>query len=281
VPELPEVETIVREIRPALVGRALLSLRRGRKKLRRPWKADWDALLPGSRVLDVRRRGKWVVIDLDTGRRLVFHMGMTGQLVTTEADTLEPSHLHLVLGLDDGRQLRFRDIRRFGSAGLYDSQEALEAFFEQSGLGPEPWDLERRSWHERLSGTRRVLKAILLDQQTVAGVGNIYADEALFQARLHPTLVGNALRRAESERLRKGIVSVLERAIEKRGSTIRDYVGGSGLRGGFQEEFRVYGRAGEPCLRCKTPIVGIRLAGRATHYCPECQKREDQPGAHE
>jgi formamidopyrimidine-DNA glycosylase len=274
VPELPEVETIVRDLRPTLVGRTLLALRRGRKKLRRPWKAAWEGQLAGTRIDAVRRRGKWIVLDLDTGRHLVVHLGMTGQLVVCTADAPSERHTHLVFSLDDGRQLRFRDIRRFGSATLFETADALAAFFEKTDLGPEPWELSRHAWHARLIGSTRVLKAILLDQQVVAGVGNIYADESLFQARLHPALRGDQVGSAESERLREGIVAVLERAIARRGSTIRNYVGGSGLQGGYQEEFRVYGRTGQPCVRCRAPIERLRLAGRSTHYCPSCQPQE-------
>jgi len=272
VPELPEVETVVRDLRPALTGRTLRSLRRGRKKLRRPWNTGWDAQLAGARIEAVRRRGKWIVLDLDAGRHLVVHLGMTGQFTVADADSPGQDHTHLVFTLDDGRLLRFRDIRRFGSVTLFDSANALQTFFTNNGLGPEPWDLRRRDWHTALTATRRVLKAVLLDQQIVAGVGNIYADESLFESRLPPSLAGHLLRPAESERLRKGIVTVLERAIDRRGSSIRNYVGGSGLRGGYQEEFRVYGRTGEPCIRCGTPIEQRRMAGRSTHYCPSCQR---------
>jgi formamidopyrimidine-DNA glycosylase len=272
VPELPEVETVVRDLRPALTGRVLASLRRSRLKLRRPWKKDWETVLPGSRIEAVRRRGKWIVLDLDSRRRLVVHLGMTGQLTVAEASAPEQDHTHLVFALDDGRRLRFRDIRRFGSATLFEDEAALESFFTRSGLGPEPWDLTEDQWMERLNATSRVLKAVLLDQRAVAGVGNIYADESLFEAKLHPARPACGTGAKEAERLRKGVMLVLERAIERRGSTIRDYVGGSGLRGGYQEEFRVYGRTGKPCVRCRTPIERIRLAGRSTHYCPRCQK---------
>jgi formamidopyrimidine-DNA glycosylase len=271
VPELPEVETVVRDLRPLLVGRTIGALRRGRKRLRKPWKSAWDDLLPGRRVEAINRRGKWIIVELDTGSRLLIHLGMTGQLVAVDAEAPLESHTHLVMTLDNTRHLRFRDIRRFGSATLFDTDEALQKFFCDAKLGPEPWELNPADWHAKVTGTTRALKALLLDQGMVAGVGNIYADEALFHSRLHPTLTGTVLDRVATERLRRGIVAVLERAIECRGSSIRNYVGGSGLRGGYQEEFRVYGRKGKPCVRCKTPVARMRLAGRATHYCPRCQ----------
>ncbi len=272
MPELPEVETVVRDLRPLLVGRRLTSVRAGRRALRRPWDSAWEAELIGRRVEDVARRGKWIVAGLDGGPFLVVHLGMTGQLTAADASDPVADHTHLVFGLDDGRrELRFRDVRRFGSLTLFAGRAALDQFFAKSGLGPEPFGLDAGAWRERLAATGRCLKAVLLDQRVVAGVGNIYADEALFAARLHPERRAKDLTAAEAKRLGKAVAAVLTRAIAKRGSTIRDYVGGSGLRGGYQDEFRAYGRTGEPCRRCCTPIVHTRLAGRSTHYCPRCQ----------
>jgi formamidopyrimidine-DNA glycosylase len=275
VPELPEVETVVRDLRPHLVGRRLAAVEVSDLPLRKRWSAEWASTLVGRRAREVRRRGKWIVLDLDRDLHLVFHLGMTGQLVVTPAKEPRPPHTHLVFALDRGaEQLRFRDIRRFGSATLFPSAEGLRQFFQAAGLGPEPFDLDPKYWRERLAATERSLKAVLLDQRVVAGVGNIYADESLFVARLHPARRGSDLSAAEAGRLRKAIAAVLTYAIAKRGSSIRNYVGGSGLKGEYQNEFRVYGRTGEPCGRCGRPIAGIRLAGRSTHYCPHCQKED-------
>ncbi len=272
MPELPEVETVVRELRPLLVGRKVRSAQAGAKALRRPWDAAWGPRLVGRRVADVRRRGKWIVLDLGADVSLVVHLGMTGRLTVEPARQPPAAHTHLVFGLDrGGAELRFRDVRRFGSATLFPDAEALSAFFREAGLGPEPFDLDGRYWRERLAATGRCLKAVLLDQRVVAGVGNIYADESLFRARLHPARAGRSVTRAEADRLRGAVTAVLARAIERRGSSIRDYVGGSGRKGEFQNEFRVYGRTGEPCPHCKDPIECVRLAGRSTHYCPSCQ----------
>jgi formamidopyrimidine-DNA glycosylase len=152
----------------------------------------------------------------------------------------------------------------------------LEKSFQQSRLGPEPFDLDARYWRERLAATNRCIKAVLLDQTVVAGVGNIYADESLFESGLHPARLASELAGDEADCLRRAVRKVLLRAIEQRGSSIRNYVGGSGLKGRYQDEFRVYGRAGEPCPRCRTPIERIRLAGRSTHYCPECQRSSSE-----
>ncbi len=277
MPELPEVETVVRDLRPRVTGCRLAAVRKSRMALRKPWDASWNRALTGRQVQAIDRRGKWILLALDRDGFLVIHLGMTGQLTVAPAKQKMDNHTHLIFDLDKGaNQLRFRDIRRFGSATYFPDRAGLDDAFAASGLGPEPFDLEAAYWRERLGGTERSLKAILLDQQVVAGVGNIYADESLFHARLAPALRGCDLKRVETERLRRAIVTVLNRAIDRRGSTIRDYVGGTGQRGGYQREFRVYGRTGEPCPRCKTPIARVRLAGRSTHYCPQCQQSRDR-----
>jgi formamidopyrimidine-DNA glycosylase len=273
MPELPEVETVVRELRPRLVGKRIAQVQVGKRPLRRRWRAQWGPELVGKRVQEVRRRGKWILLCLDKQCHLVVHLGMTGQLTVEPAQAPVRNHTHLVFGLDrGGQQLRFRDVRRFGSATFFTAPEGPEQFFLDSGLGPEPFDLDPEYWQDRLTDTKRCLKAILLDQRVVAGVGNIYADESLFEARLHPAQLGQKTTARQGQRLRQAIVAVLHRAIDKRGSSIRDYIGGSGRKGEFQEEFCVYGRTGLPCLRCGKTIVCVRLAGRSTHYCPRCQK---------
>jgi formamidopyrimidine-DNA glycosylase len=311
MPELPEVETVVRDLRPLVAGRVITGVRQSKKKLRRAWEPRWNAKVTGSRIEAVRRRGKWILIDLGRedptplaslaappprgeGRKterkhtpplplgegaggwgpsplLRIHLGMTGQFTVAPASTPEPDHLHVVFSLDDGNELRLRDSRRFGSAEYFPDRAAVEAEMNAE-LGPEPFGIDPDYFRQTIRGTSRNLKAVLLDQKAIAGVGNIYADEALFRAKLHPGRSGKALSPEECDRLREAIEAVMARAIESRGSTIRDYVGGSGLRGGFQNEFAVYGRTGEPCPACGTPIRSARFAGRSSHYCPECQK---------
>jgi formamidopyrimidine-DNA glycosylase len=277
VPELPEVETVVRELRPRLVGQCIVSVRAGTKTLRKPWVAAWAAKIRGRRVHAIRRRGKWIVVSFECGPTLVIHLGMTGRLMVHTAEEPVATHTHLIFGLDNGEEMRFNDIRRFGSATLFEDSAALQRHFADSRLGPEPFTLKSGLWRDRLAATRRCLKAVLLDQTVVAGVGNIYADESLFEARLPPTRLGRDVTASEAERLRKAVVKVLNRAVARRGSSIRNYVGGSGLKGRYQQEFRVYGRTGKPCRRCRTPIARLRLAGRSTHYCPQCQRSSSQP----
>jgi formamidopyrimidine-DNA glycosylase len=273
VPELPEVETVVRDLRPHLVGRRLMRLQVSKKALRRPWLARWKAKILGRRVRAIERRGKWILIDLE-GPWLLVHLGMTGQFTIAPVSEPRRPHTHLVFTLDEGdHELRFCDIRRFGSVTYYADRASLDAHFQEIRLGPEPFLIDAPAWHARLRHARRNLKAVLLDQTIVAGVGNIYADEALFEARLHPTLQAAALTKRQAEALRRAVVCVLNRAIDQRGSTIRNYVGGSGLTGSFQDEHRVYGRTAQPCVRCAVPIIRTVLAGRATHFCPRCQMR--------
>ncbi len=284
MPELPEVETVVRELRPQLVGRRIVRVRDGRLPLRRPWRTRWNALVAGRQVQSVERRGKWILMALDSGAYLVVHLGMTGQLTVAPSRHARQPHTHLVFDLDrqgdldgqdldrQGEQLRFRDVRRFGCAAVFDSAAKMDSFFADSGLGPEPFDLPLDYWRARLAKAKRSLKAILLDQRVVAGVGNIYADESLFEAKLHPGRLGIHMKSAEAKRLRQAIMVVLRRAIDKRGSSIRDYVGGTGQKGAYQDEFRVYGREDEACPRCRCAIQRMVLAGRSTHFCPRCQR---------
>ncbi len=276
MPELPEVETVVRDLRSCLLGRRLTQVRRAsRQSLRKRWHPVWSETIAGHRVESTTRRGKWILIMLENEAVLVFHLGMTGQLTVVSAATPLADHTHLTFDLDDGeQQLRFRDIRRFGSVTLFFDRQALEDFFSSLRLGPEPFDVPAKYWRDCLQASKRCLKAALLDKSVVAGVGNIYADESLFEARLHPARLACELEVVEIDRLRRAVATVLRRAIKKRGSSIRNYVDGSGVPGGYQNEFRVYGRAGAPCPRCGAAIESCRLAGRSSHYCPICQKQE-------
>lgn len=277
MPELPEVETVVRELRPLLTGKSIHSVVVSRFKLRHPWEKKWSSVVAGKTIRKLKRRGKWVQVFLDDDSLLALHLGMTGQLTVHPTSDPSADHVHLQIRLDrEGEELRFRDPRRFGSSLYFATEEKWYAWLDEK-LGPEPFDLEPKSWSESLRSSQRTLKALLLDQSLVAGVGNIYADESLHLARLHPEQKGKQTSPAEAERLREAIVQVLTKAINGRGSTIRNYVGGSGLRGEYQEALLVYGRKGEPCGKCSTPVEQLRLGGRSTHYCPTCQVK---PQAH-
>jgi formamidopyrimidine-DNA glycosylase len=269
MPELPEVETVVRDLRPLLIGRSIVAVTVGKQKLRRAWKKSWEKELIGTQVVEIRRRGKWILVGFGRSTLLV-HLGMTGQFTAVPTTCPMPDHTHFVFDLDDATQLRYRDIRRFGSIEWFPIGADLETQLGEK-LGPEPEVIDPETFRTDVRSSKRTMKAILLDQAVVAGVGNIYADESLFRANLHPTTRGQDVPPEACDRLRLAIQDVILRAIENRGSTIRDYVGGSGLKGGFQHEFAVYGRDGEACPTCTTPIEVIRVAGRSSHYCPTCQ----------
>ena len=271
MPELPEVETVVRDLRPLLIGRTLQGVRRSPHALRQPWSPAWEPLLTGQIVAAVHRRGKWILVELGGGAFLMVHLGMTGQFTVRAAGVPGETHTHLVFPLDNSAELRFRDIRRFGSVTYFADRPTWESYLSGK-LGPEPWDMDPKAWRALLKSTKRNLKAILLDQTLIAGVGNIYVDESCHAAKLDPRRTGESLTAAEANRLLTKIRQVLTSAIDSRGSTIRDYVGGSGLQGGFQREFRAYGRTGEPCPTCGVPIERVRVAGRSSHFCPQCQR---------
>lgn len=272
MPELPEVETVVRYLRPRLQGRMLQTVRVSRHRLRQPWRRAWNPAVAGRRIVQLDRRGKWILAKLEPAGTLILHLGMTGRLDVVRADRPMLPHTHVSFGLDTGtEELRFHDPRRFGSI-VYSPCDPEAALGEVTDpLGPEPWDLTAQTFHEACRATRRAIKAVLLDQTVLAGVGNIYADESLFEARLHPARCARDLTQAEAARLQRAVVRVLDRAIAQHGSTILTFHYGDGGRGGYQNEFQVYQRTGEPCRRCGAPVVAIRLAGRTTHFCPHCQ----------
>jgi len=195
---------------------------------------------------------------------------MTGQFTVGPSNATIADHTHRVFELDNRTQLRFRDVRRFGSVEMYPSETAALANLGEK-LGPEPFDIPGGPFAVQVMKSKRTVKAILLDQSVVAGVGNIYADEVLFLTGIHPQRLGTSLTTTECDHLRTGIETIITRAIASRGSTIRDYVGGSGLRGGFQNEFAVYGRTGEACPTCAGEIERVVIGGRSSHFCPACQ----------
>jgi formamidopyrimidine-DNA glycosylase len=267
VPELPEVETIRAQLEPRLMGRTLRLVSILDSRLTRPLDPiEVAAELEGALVVAVDRRGKYLVLRLDNGGALLVHLRMTGSF------GFEPTtHERAVLELEDGHRLVYRDVRRFGTWLVVDEIE-LDPYLAAKN-GPEPLGPRFTAvWlAERLAKRRAPLKAVLLDQRVVAGLGNIYADEALWRARLNPLRPANTLDRAEVRRLHRAIRAALRTGIRRQGATLRDYAAPDGSVGGMQTEFRVYGREGEPCPRCRTPIAKTRVGGRGTCYCPFCQ----------
>ena len=278
MPELPEVETIRARIAPGLVGRTFERVEIADGRLTRPELPEAVAYgLEGERVADVRRRGKYLIVAFESGRHLLIHLRMTGTLQHPVEEGTDP-YRRATVTLDDGSNLAYRDVRRFGTWTLLDAGE-LDAYL-RARIGGEP--LERTfttaAFAAALENRRAPIKAALLDQRAVAGVGNIYADEALWRARIHPLRAAGDLARPEIAELRKAVRKALDVAIARQGSTLRDYRGPTGERGRMQLELHVYGRAGEPCTRCGTPIEKIRAAGRGTWYCPACQPYDPEAG---
>ena len=277
MPELPEVETIRRQLEPHLVGRVLERL----VVLDPRWSdpahpEELDQAVRGRRIEAVGRRGKYVAVELEDEVHLVMHLRMTGTLLLVDEREDEPGrpHLRVRFRLDSGKRLLFCDVRRFGTGVVLLGEDARDAYFD-ARLGVEP--LGPAFTSEALGalarGRRAPVKAFLLAQERVAGVGNIYADEALFRARIHPLRPAGTLRGPQLEALRGAVVEALEAGIASRGATIDDFRHADGARGSFQDRFLVHRREGEPCPRCGTPIRKLRAAGRGTYVCERCQPR--------
>jgi formamidopyrimidine-DNA glycosylase len=268
MPELPEVQTVVNTLRPALEGRSFARVKLLRRDIVRPCGFDLSRALRGKTVTTITRRGKRVMFALDDGGQFYIHLGMTGRL-TIEADSAPVAkHTHFIATISPGgKQLRFCDPRRFG--GIFWLGEAETP---RRDLGPEPLSMRPHQLAERLARTRRAIKSALLDQRLVAGLGNIYVDESLYLARVHPMMRSDELSGEQVRRLNRAIKITLRRAIRHRGSTLRDYVDANGAGGGFQLQHRVYDREGEPCRACRASIERIVLGGRSTHFCPRCQR---------
>jgi formamidopyrimidine-DNA glycosylase len=273
VPELPEVETIRRQLAPLVEGRTLLEVEIADPRWSRPLApAELAAALAGRRVERLGRRGKYLLWSLAGDVHLAQHLRMTGS-VLADPDP-EPAHTRVRMLLSGARRLAIVDPRRFGTGELLLGGDALEAFFA-ARLGVEPFDA--RFTAERLRalarGSRAPVKALLLDQRKVAGVGNIYADEALFRARIHPRRAAGRLTAAQHERLREAVVAALQAGIDARGATIDDFRHVDGVRGSFQDQFLVHRREGEPCVACGATVVKMVVAGRGTYVCERCQAR--------
>jgi len=289
MPELPEVETVARQLEPELEGHGIESLEVLDPRWSRPVPpAALAREVDGSTIEALGRRGKYLLLALDGARTLVMHLRMTGNLVLVEGEeVLDPSegrrlyegersssarHLRARFVLDDGREVWFTDPRRFGEAFLIEDAD-LPARFAKLGVEPLSADFTPEALGEMAAGRTAPLKSFLLDQAGVAGVGNIYADEALYRARLHPLSPAGSMKPEHLEALRDAVVAALEAGIDAGGSSIDDYRDGRGERGTMQEKFLVHTREGEPCLSCGGEIVRIVVSGRSTYFCPSCQVR--------
>jgi formamidopyrimidine-DNA glycosylase len=275
LPELPEVETNRARLEPRLTGRTFERVVIADPRLTRPEPPELVAAeLEGEQVRSVGRRGKYLIVEFESGRHLLIHLRMTGSVQHPASGGFEADpHRRAVVRLDDGSDVAYRDVRRFGTWELLEPGD-LDDYFAARRLGREPLGRQFtvRALEAAFAGRRTPVKAALLDQRAAAGVGNIYADEALWQARIHPLRPAGSLTREELAALRKGVRQALEMGIARQGATLRDYSDPDGVRGRMQDKFRVYGRVGQPCDRCGTPIEKIRAGGRGTWFCPNCQQ---------
>ena len=281
MPELPEVETVARGLRQTILGRRIVSVSLG--------KTDFiddpvaiEERLPGRIIEAVERFGKFMLLRLSaatgTGRlpsngdaaagSLLVHLGMTGQLAPSPAARPREKHTHVCLLLDDGRELRYTDARRFGRM-VYLTAAPLAQ--ELVGFGADPLEVTKEEFAKRIRSRRARIKALLLDQSVLRGVGNIYADESLWKSKIHPARPGAKLRREEAEKLLRELRKILQKAIVMRGSSISDFLDAEGEPGEYQRHHRAYAREGKGCYRCKTPIRRGIVAGRSSYYCPKCQ----------
>lgn len=278
MPELPEVETIVRGLREPLVGRQFSGVRVGWENLiarPRPELAEgppveeFEQGLIGQTILGVRRRGKYLIFVLSGGGSLIIHLRMTGRLLIKDSGDELDKHDHLIFELDDGQELRFNNVRKLGRVYLVDDEDEIVG-----KLGPEPLDddFTPADFATLLSARRGKIKPLLLNQRFMAGVGNIYADETLFAAHIHPERRAGTLTAEEIVDLYRAIRQVLAQGIQNRGTTFSNYLDTEGREGGNQEYLRVFRRTDQPCPRCGTPIERTVVGGRGTYFCPRCQK---------
>jgi formamidopyrimidine-DNA glycosylase len=273
MPELPEVETVARGLREVLPGRRIVSVRLGKTDfIDDPSLLEHD--LPGSTVVRIRRLGKFLLLDLESKgsssgeSSLLIHLGMTGKISVCPPETPVAPHTHVFLALDDGRELRYNDIRRFGRMALL-ANGAHERVLGDLGL--EPLEATEEEFRARIQSRSAHMKALLLDQRVLRGIGNIYADESLWRAKIHPRKLGAKLTQDELRRLQRAVRDILLEAIRLRGSSVSDYVDSTGQMGEYQLRHRVYQREGKKCFRCGALIRRIIVAGRSSHFCPRCQ----------
>jgi len=279
MPELPEVETVARGLREVLPGRRVLSVRLGKTDfIDDPAVLEQD--LPGGTFARIRRLGKYLLLDLEPRSSpaeessLLIHLGMTGKISVCPPETPVDLHTHVFLALDDGRELRYNDVRRFGRMALL-ANGAHERVL--GGLGVEPLEVSEAEFRTRIQARKSRIKAVLLNQSVLRGIGNIYADESLWRAKIHPEKIGARLKDDELRRLHRAVQHILREAIRLRGSSISDYVDLDGGRGEFQQKHRAYQHDGKKCYRCGTIIRRIIVAGRSTHFCPQCQPAPQKP----
>lgn len=272
MPELPEVETVKRGIEPVVLNRTITNLIFRTSNLRTPLNHEWINSVIGSRIISASRRSKYLVLNLDNKNHILIHLGMSGRLQIKDGNPAPEKHDHVLISLDSGKSLYLNDARKFGLFEVLSTKE-LDAKF--AAIGPEPFDdvaVTPSNLNTTMRSIKSPIKTFLLDQRRIAGIGNIYASEALFKSHINPTRSSNSIDLKETTRLIKEIRSTLEDAIKSGGSSLKDHRQANGKMGYFQHNFKVYGREGDPCYICENKIKRITQGGRSTFYCETCQK---------
>lgn len=273
MPELPEVETVCRGLAAHAVGRRIASLQLRRATLRFPIPPEIPVFAAGQKILRIERASKYILIVLEKGERLLIHLGMSGRMFFHDDPKYKPEkHDHVVIHFEKGGVLVFNDARRFGLLDYLAPKQGAHRLLDVLGIDPLSDALTPEFLLQKFGKKSVSMKAVLMDQRVIAGLGNIYVSEALYRAGIWPERLAKSLTKPEAKKLVKAIVDVLNDAIDKGGSSLRDYVQTSGEMGYFQHNFRVYGRNGQPCRKCKNDIVKMVQAGRSTFACPVCQQ---------
>ncbi len=274
MPELPEVETVLRSLKPKVLNRKINRITViNEKTIKRPDAGAFTSSLEGQRITDINRHGKYLLFKLSSSMVLIIHLRMTGRLIYKDSPEAPDRYTCVIFYLEEGKELHFQDVRKFGTIYLIGCDE-LDSFPPLRILGPDALDpqLTLDLFIKRLEKRRGQIKGVLLNQAFIAGIGNIYANEILWAARIHPERSVDSLQFEEQERLYQAVREVLSTAVKLRGTTLRDYVDGEGNRGEYQHHRKVHGREGEPCPSCGHPIIRVKQGGRSTYYCQCCQK---------
>lgn len=280
MPELPEVETVLRGLKERVLGRRVSSVEVLNPLVIVGQREEFTRVVTGRSIHTVRRKGKALAIELgakngEAPRFLLIRLGMTGQLTVEPREAALKPHTHVRMAFGEGsEELRFRDVRRFGRLRCCTAEELEQVF---SRLGPDASEISEKEFLDAMKGRRGAIKSWLMNQQLLSGLGNIYADEALFRARIHPLAKPGSLPLGVARRLHRAVKKVLERAVARQGTSFRDYIDIEGRPGNYLESLRVYQRTGRPCRRCRTPIRRLVIAGRSSHFCPRCQPRPRKP----
>ncbi|UCE67440.1 MAG: bifunctional DNA-formamidopyrimidine glycosylase/DNA-(apurinic or apyrimidinic site) lyase [Candidatus Zixiibacteriota bacterium] len=269
MPELPEVQTIVDDLKGKIRGVRIIGIKTTTKSIWR-YKYPRKANIVGATASDVVRRGKYILIYLSKNNVLIVHLGMTGKLIFTESGSKPEKHTHVMLKFTNF-DIHYNDIRRFGFMDLV-SIDDLEKITYLTKLGPDPFEIERRDFISIIRSKKRMMKQLLLDQNVISGLGNIYSDEILFKARIHPRATSSKISEKRLGNLHAAALDILRNAIKARGSSISNYVDGSGSRGEYQNSHLVYGREGRPCKKCGAKIRREVIGSRSAHFCPRCQR---------